>query len=830
MANPKVETAGVPLIQHARDWFDGRGWEPFPFQLEMMEEFLAGKSGLLNAPTGSGKTYGLWIPILLDWIRRHPKTYKTKEKNGLQALWITPLRALSKDIRLACEEACIEMEIPWKVAIRTGDTSSSERAKQKKNMPEGLVTTPESIHVLFSNKNHRKLFQNLQVIVIDEWHELLGTKRGVQVELAIAHLRRINPELQVWGISATIGNMEQGLEVLLGQSFDTQKQCIVRANIEKQIELVSVLPDTIERFPWSGHLGINMVDKVIPILEENQSTLIFTNTRAQCELWYQALLGANPDLAGEMAMHHGSIDASIRNWVEEALHEGQLKAVVCTSSLDLGVDFRPVDAIIQIGGPKGVSRFVQRAGRSGHRPGAVSRIYFVPTHSLELVEAAALRVAVAEHKLEDRRPIVQAFDVMVQYLMNLAVADGFKPDDAYETLISTFAFQYLSREEFEWALEFLTTGGQSLYAYEEYKKVEIEEDGTYKVNNKKIALQHRLSIGTIVGDVNMTVKFVSGGRIGTVEESFVSQLNPKDKFWFAGRLLELVRIRNLEVQVRKAKGTKGKVPRWMGSRMQLSSQMADVLKAQLQKYMERDFDSIELKKLVPLFETQETWSAIPKIDDCLVEYIHSREGYHLFVYPFEGRVVHEIMGALTAYRISQLAPLTFSIAMNDYGFELLSDQEIPIQEALENDLFSPQNFEEDLTRAINETEMVGRRFREIATVAGLLFQGFPGKNVKSKHLQASSALLFKVFREYEPDNLLLKQAYHEVIDYHIDQQRVKTALERLNGRSLILKTPQSFTPFCFPIMVDRLRERLSSEKLVDRVARMQVQLERKSGN
>jgi len=817
------------LIALAEEWYHGRNWDPFLFQQEMMEHILDGKNGLLNAPTGSGKTFALWIPILLKWIQEHPDTYKTKENNGLQALWITPLRALSKDIRQACHEACIEMELPWRVEIRTGDTSSSQKAKQKRSMPEGLVTTPESMHVLFSNKKHANLFKDLKVIVVDEWHELLGTKRGVQVELLIAHLRTINPNLQIWGISATIGNMTQALEVLLGSAYHQRPFEVVKARIKKQIEVVSVLPDTIEKFPWSGHLGLNMIEKVLPLIENSRSTLIFTNTRAQCELWYQALLAEEPDLAGSMAMHHGSISSEIRSWVEEALHNEQLKVVVCTSSLDLGVDFRPVEAIIQIGGPKGVARFVQRAGRSGHRPGAVSKIFFIPTHSLELVEAAALREAVGEDLLEERLPIMEPYDVMIQYLVNLAVADGFKPEEVFEEVKQTYAYKDLIEKDFAWMLEFITTGGESLYAYDEYKKVEIEEDGTYKVNSKKIALQHRLSIGTIVSDVNLTVKFISGGRIGTVEESFISQLKPGDTFWFAGRSLELVRIRNLEVQVKRSKNKKGKVPRWMGSRMPLSSQMATVLKQQMQDYLDMDLSAVELKKLVPLFELQERWSSIPGRDECLIEYMQSREGYHLFIYPFEGRVIHQIMSSLVAWRISQLRPLSFSIAMNDYGFELLSDTEIPIEEALEARIFSPDKMDEDLTRALNETEMASQRFREVASIAGLVFKGYPGKAMKTKHLHASTALLFKVFREYDPDNLLLKQAYTEVINYQMDINRLRESMERLNSRNVRFEKPHAFTPFCFPIMVDRLRERLSSEKLIDRVARMQVQLERRAG-
>ncbi|MEL6670639.1 MAG: ligase-associated DNA damage response DEXH box helicase [Bacteroidota bacterium] len=818
------------LIEAGLDWYAGRDWEAYPFQVEMMEAFLAGKSGLLNAPTGSGKTYALWIPVLLDFVRRHPTDYKEKKKQGLQVLWITPLRALAKDIRQAQEEACEEFELDWRVETRTGDTPSSLREKQKKQMPECLVTTPESLHVMIANGRHPDWFADVQTIIVDEWHELIGSKRGVQVELAIARLRQFNPELKIWGISATIGNMEEALEVLLGNEIPAEKQAMVRADIRKEIEVESILPTTIEKFPWSGHLGTNMVEQVLPILERSRSSLIFTNTRAQCELWYRALLEADPSLAGLMAMHHGSIDKDMRNWVEQALHQDQLKVVVCTSSLDLGVDFRPVETVFQVGGPKGVARFIQRAGRSGHRPGAVSKIYFVPTHSLELIEAAALREAVNLGVIEARVPVTEAWDVLLQYLMSRAVAGGFYPEQVYEEVQQCYAYQALTPKIFRWMLRFLTTGGKSLMAYEEYKKLVIDEEGKYVVAHKSVATQHRLSIGTIVGDMSITVKYLRGGRIGTVEETFISQLKAGDTFWFAGKSLELIRIRGMEALVKKSKSKKGKVPRWMGARIPLSSQMAELLREKMDAFTQGDYSDPEIKKLIPLFELQNRWSTVPSVGECLIESIHSNEGHHLFFYPFEGRVVHEILATLLAWRISQLTPITFSIAMNDYGFELLSDAEIPFEEAIEAGLFSTEDLESDITRSINETEMSVRKFREISRISGLIFQGFPGKTVRNKHLQASTGLLFKVFKEYDPENLLLSQAYQEVLQYQIDAERLGRALKKLQDQQICMTHPEYFTPFCFPIMVDRKRSTLSSEKLIDRVLRMQVQLERFAGD
>lgn len=810
--------------QRFQDWFDGRNWQPHAFQNEMLARYLAGYSGLLNAPTGSGKTLAMWLPILMEWIDRHPD-FEEKEQNGLQVLWITPLRALAKDAVKSMREACAELGLKWRVEMRTGDTPQSLRQRQLKKMPECLVTTPESLHILLAQKNHARHFRNIQVLVVDEWHELLGTKRGIQLELAAAHLKRLSSTFKVWGISATIGNMEEALHCLLGSDHEGEKSCIVRANMEKKIEMISVLPKEIETFPWSGHLGLLMVEQVIPLIDQSTTTLLFTNTRNQSEVWYQAILEQRPDWAGIMALHHGSLSAEVRAWVEEALHEERMKLVVCTASLDLGVDFRPVETVIQIGGPKGVARFLQRAGRSGHQPGATSRIYFVPTHSLELVEAAALRKAIGTKVVEQRTPLVLAYDTLIQYLLTLAVGDGFKPAEIYEEVKSTYCFSYLDEEAWQQALTFITTGGYSLKAYEEYKKVEVEE-GLYKVLDRKIARRHRLSMGTIVASLQLKVKLRRGSMLGTVEESFISTLEPGDTFWFSGRALELIAVRGNEVQVRRSKKTKGKIPSWNGARMPLSSQMSELLRRELHDYQHSTSHSPEIKHLRPLLEMQARRSMIPDLDHFLIERFQSREGYHVFIYPFEGRLIHEMFGALFAYRISQLQPISFSIAMNDYGLELLSDQEIPLEEALAAGLFSTENLAADLERSVNETLLAVKKFHEIAHISGLMFRGYPGQTRNSKHLHATSGLLFKVFKEHEPDHLLLRQAFAEVIDYQIDEVRLRASLERIQAQKIQIMDLERASPFSFPIMVDRLREKLSSEKLRDRVEKMQLVLKR----
>lgn len=805
-------------LKVGKDWFEKMGWKPFAFQLEAWDAYLNGKSGLVNAPTGSGKTYSLMMPIILEFLKNHPTT-KSQKASGLQAIWITPIRALSKEIEISANRLVEGLDVTFRIGVRSGDTKLTERARQKTKPPQLLITTPESLHLLLAGKNYAEFFQNLKVVVSDEWHELMGSKRGVQIELGLSRLKAIAPELKVWGISATIGNMDEAVEALLGNYYVPGRFQIVRADIKKQVEVEAVMPDSLERMPWAGHLGIHLLSKVIEIVKNSNSTLIFTNTRSFAEIWYQKMLDKAPELSGLIAMHHGSISQELRNWVEDQLHQGKLKAVVCTSSLDLGVDFRPVETVVQVGSPKGVARFLQRAGRSGHQPGAISKIYFVPTHSLELIEAAGLREAIRQNIVEDRFPYVRSFDVLMQYLITLAVSDGFRPDEIYQEIKGTFSFSSVSEEEWNWLLSFITTGGDSLQAYNEYRKV-VVDNGVYRVENRNIGMRHRLSIGTIVGDASLHIRFVSGKYLGTIEEYFISRLNPGDVFWFAGRNLELVRIKEMEVHVRKTNKKSGAVPSWQGGRMPLSSQMSEMIRYKINEVVLGKINDEELRFLGPLFDLQRERSFLPGSNDFLIEYLESSEGYHVLMYPFEGRFVHEGMAALVAYRIAQIQPITFSIAMNDYGFELLSDQPIPIEEAVETDVLGTENLSRDIQASINSIEMARRKFRDIAAISGLVFKGYPGKPVKDKHLQSSSQLFFNVFNDYEAHNLLLRQAYEEVMDFQLEEARMRKALERIARQKIIITTPDKPSPFAFPIMVDRLREKLTTEKLEDRIRKM----------
>jgi len=814
------------LLKIAHNWFQSQDWKPFPFQAATWKAFLKGKHGLLNAPTGSGKTYALWFPIVLNYIKNNPD-YQTKHKKGLKAIWITPLRALSNEIEQSVQRIIHDLELPMTVGIRTGDTSQKARAAMKKQMPDLLITTPESLMLLLASKGYARTFKDCSAIVVDEWHELLGSKRGVQIELALSRLKTITADLRIWGISATIGNLEQAKEVLLGATSEALKNSLtIRANLKKKITVRSIIPSEMETFPWRGHLGIRLLDQVIPIIKNSKTTLLFTNTRSQCEIWFQKILEKYPEFAGEIAMHHGSINKETRLWVEQAIRNESLKAVVCTSSLDLGVDFAPVETIVQIGGPKGIARFLQRAGRSGHRPGAASVIYFLPTHAIELVEASALQRAVATNTVEDRIPYLNSYDVLLQYLITLAVSDGFFPEEIFTEVQTTFCFQALNAERWQWLINFISIGAQSLQAYDEYKKVIVEEDGRFKVHSRMVAMRHRMQIGTIVGDAQLLVKYQKGRYIGMIEEWFIGKLTQGDVFTFAGRNLEFIRIKGMQVHVQNSKKRTNKVPSWMGGRLSFSSQMSQLLREELYSTSEAA-PSIEIQSLAHIFKQQQKESIVPNASQFLIETFHTPEGYHHIFYPFEGRFVHEAMGSLLGYRVSLLSPISFSLAFNDYGFELLSDQPIDIQQLLDNDLFTIQDMHPDLQKSLNATEMARRKFRDIAVISGLVFTGYPDKQVKQKHLQSSSQLFFEVFRDYEPDNLLFQQAFTETFEHQLEEGRLQQALERIDTQEIVWKVCKDPTPLSFPIITDRLRSTLSSEKLADRIKKMTAKLLRK---
>lgn len=831
--------ASAAISSPAERWFESRGWSAFSFQLEVWSAYLAGESGLIHAATGTGKTYAAWWAPLLEYIaERSTESFATEAtartaratRNAsmpLRVLWITPLRALAGDTAGALRQPVSDLDLQWSVETRTGDTSPAERSRQSRKLPTALVTTPESLSLLLSRADASDQFNDLRLVVVDEWHELMGTKRGVQTQLCLARLRAICPDLRTWGLSATIGNLEDARRALLGRSATRSR--IVQGVEPKKIVIDSLIPPVIERFPWAGHLGTQMVPQVVEAIEEGETSIVFTNTRSQTEIWYQAILARRPDWAGTIALHHGSLDRKQREWVEEGLRTAKLRCVVATSSLDLGVDFSPVDRVLQIGSPKGIARLTQRAGRSGHRPGAPSRVTCVPTHTLELIEVAAARDGLESGSIECRFPVTRPLDVLAQHVVTIAVGEGFIPSELLKEVRDTDAYADLPDDEWEWTLQFISNGGDALKGYPEYSKVEVTESGRWKVQDRAIAYRHRMSIGTIVSDAHIVVQYLRGPRLGSVEESFISRLTQGDRFVFAGTPLEFVRMRDMVAWVRRAPNSKGAIPRWMGSRLPLSGELAVALRNRLGEAERGVYRDAEMQALRPILEVQRKWSHIPGPSEFLIERVKTREGHHLFFFPFEGRLVHEGLAALFAYRMSRIRPITFSMSSNDYGFELLSPDEAPLDEAIADGLLDPSNLVDDISASLNATEMARRQFREIARVAGLVFPGFPRSGKSARQLQASSGLFFDVFQRYDSSNMLLGQAHREVLERQLERTRLGLTLQRISEATLVVTNPKKTPPLAFPMLVDRTRERLSSEKLADRIRRMQDVLERAAG-
>ncbi|MCM5570835.1 ligase-associated DNA damage response DEXH box helicase [Burkholderiaceae bacterium FT117] len=818
-----MSKAAVPIAAADR-WFAARGLKPFAFQREVWRAMRDGESGLLHATTGAGKTWSAWIGALL-----RVSGAGAPPRARLRVLWITPMRALAADTALALREPLAELGdgafAQWTVGLRTGDTATAERQRQDRSPPPALVTTPESLSLMLSRPDADAALGAVEVVVVDEWHELLGNKRGVQLQLALARLRRLNPRLLVWGLSATLGNLDEARDVLLAG----RPGRLVQGRLAKRLVVDALLPGRTGRFPWAGHLGLSMLEAVVRELDASPGTLVFCNTRAQAELWYQALLDARPDWAGAIALHHGSLDREVRDWVEAGIKRGALKAVVCTSSLDLGVDFAPVERVLQVGSAKGVARLLQRAGRSGHAPGRPSRVTLVPTNALELVEAAAARDAATAGRIESREPPEGALDVLVQHLVTVAAGPGFRPDALLAEVRDTHAYRGLTDQEWRWALDFVLRGGASLTAYPDYRRVAPDDEGVHRVADPRIARRHRMAIGTIVSDAALQVRFMTGQRLGSVEESFVGRLRRGDCFLFAGRLLELVRVHEMTAWVRRATGRRAAVPRWNGGRMPLSTEMSDAVLARLAEAGRGRFEGPEMKALRPLLELQSTVSALPDRHTLLVEALRSREGAHLFVFPFAGRQVHLGLASLLAMRLARRAPATFSIAVNDYGFELLSPAPVDWAPMRDGSLLSAEGLLDDVLDSLNSGELAMRRFREIARIAGLLFPGYPGAPKGARQLQASASLFWEVFRQHDPGNLLLDQARREVLERELEVGRLRRELERIGRCRLRWVELQRPSPFAFPLMVERMRERLSTEKLSDRVARLVAELERAAG-
>ena len=784
-------------------WFKKRGWEPFDYQLRAWAAYQQGKSGLISVPTGYGKTLAATMGPILEALDHPPK--------GLFLLYISPLKALTRDLSQSLQRVLDELDAGMTIECRTGDTSSSAKARQRKKAPPILFTTPESLSLMLSYPGANEMFRHLRAVVVDEWHEMIAGKRGVQTQLGLSKLKAFSPGLRVWGLSATLGNLNEAAQMLVGGG---QVAEVVRAELPKEITLEAVYPERLDSFPWAGHLGLRLLPQLLEKLERNQSTLIFTNTRNQCERWNEALTQTLPDFADRIAIHHSAIERAEREATEEGLRTGEIKWVVCTSSLDLGVDFQKVEQVVQIGSAKSLARLVQRAGRSHHRPGEPSRLIYVPTNSWELVELEACRKALSLGIVEPRRSMNQPMDVLVQHLVTLACGDGFD-DSLFEEVRGTWAYRNLDRASWDWALQFVRFGGATLGAYPQYQKIYLDDEERFRIRNTMMARQHRMSIGTITSYQNLSLVLSNRKKLGSIEESFISKLKRGDVFFFGGRRLEFMFVRDMKAYVRPSTRKTDVTPSWAGTQMPLSESLSIFFQSQL-----ADPPAGYYKEL---FAAQERISHRPREGELLIEQWDAKDGRYLFIYPFGGRAVHEGLAALWTYRLGHKHKGSFAFSVNDYGLQIVGNKNYPYFDLIGPDFFAQDHLEAQIDRTLNLTEMGLRQFRGIAQTAGLIFNGYPSARKSGRQVQMSSSLLFEVFRKHDPGSLLYQQAQREVLEQQLDIERLRRTLERLEKLKPVWVETKRPSPLALPIWAEFNAAKLTTETLSERMARMKLE-------
>lgn len=800
------------------NWFADNGWTPFEFQRKAWRAYHEGRSALVAVPTGSGKTYAAIGGPLVDMMTRaRPTPARTR------IIYLTPLKALARDIVHALERPIEEMKLPFHVGLRTGDTSTRERTELRKHAPDILVTTPESLALLLTGATARESFVDVFAVVIDEGHELVGSKRGSLLELTLARLRAFAPQVRISALSATLGNLELAALILTGE----EDPLVIREKGTRAVHVDVLAPARLTAAPWFGYAGLAMVAELTHALDPNETQIIFTNTRGQAEAWHRHILEHNPDWEGQVALHHGSLSREERADVEEGAKSGRYRLVVATSSLELGVDFPLVGRVYQIGSVKSLARAVQRAGRGYHRPGESSSLTVCPTSLYELLEIRALKRALNAGVFESKTPLAQPLDVFVQFLLNCAFNEGFTKQEIKDLCATTYSFREIGDAELDWALAFLVSGGRTLGAYPQFLKLR-QEGERYVFSAPHIARLHRMNIGTIVSDTEVTVKFMGGKSLGQIAETFASRLKKGDVFQFAGKDLEVMNLRETTLYVRRAsEGAEVKII-WTGQILPISAVLASHLPAAVAELAHAedidDLKSEELRRLWPAAVKQKRVSHVPRENEILAELWTSREGHHLFLYPFAGRAVHEGLGHLLAYRIAKHKANTISVSCNDHGLELMATEPFPSESEMRTILSDLERLAEDIEASLNFNELSKRAFREVARVSGLIQSSFAGRSQTQRNLQMSSSLLYDVFERYEPGHPLVRQAKNEVKAQQLQMDRLFQEIARWNRSDWIFKQLPQLSPFAFPIFAERIHSRVSTESLQQRIARFQKQV------
>ncbi|MDA9008850.1 ligase-associated DNA damage response DEXH box helicase [Alphaproteobacteria bacterium] len=777
------------LPQVFGDWFEGRGWAPHRHQKAMLKAGLKGEDCLLIAPTGGGKTLAGFLPSLVD-------LYNSPTK-GLHTLYISPLKALTVDIHRNLTLPVEEMGLDVTIETRTGDTPSHKRQRQRKKPPSILLTTPESFALLLSYTDARKIFGSLKCLIIDELHALTDNKRGDLLALGLARLNSLAPEARRVGLSATVADpayLQRWLAPFTAKGEETTKLILGKPGPKPKVSILQ----TKARMPWSGHMALHAVDEIYALIKDAKTAIVFVNTRAQAELIFRALWSINED-GLSIALHHGSLSPEQRRKVEAAMAKGLLQAVVATSSLDLGIDWGDVDLVVQVGAPKGVSRLLQRIGRSNHQFDKSSRAVLVPANRFETLECQAAIDGVKEHTLDGALERDGGMDVLAQHLIGTACSEAFDPDQIYEDIHNTATYSYLTRKDFNAILHFVSDGGYALRAYDQYKRLVIDEDGHYKIAHQRFARQYRMNVGTIVEAPTLRVKL---GRktLGEVEEYFAQMLEPGDTFIFAGQLLQFKRIREIFLECTAGGFGTPKVPAYGGGRLPLSTHLADRVRTMLQ---DPSYWRTFPKQVRDWLSAQRDVSVTPNPDSLLVESFPRADREYLVAYCFAGRNAHQTLGMLLTKRMERLGLGPLGFVATDYVIATWSLR-APNKEQLV-ELFNRDMLGDDLEDWIQDSSLLKRTFRNCTVIAGLIERRHPGEEKTRKQVTISTDLIYDVLRRHEPDHILLRATWADAAAGLTDVARLSDLLSRYD-KNLELKRLDKVSPMAVPILLEIGRE------------------------
>ena len=822
----KIDAAAAPagdnlLPEPFEHWFAGRGWAPRDHQLQLLETARGGRSALLIAPTGGGKTLAGFLPSLIELSERQSKP--AGNRNRLHTLYISPLKALAVDVARNLKQPIDEIGLGVSVETRTGDTPQSRRRRQWHDAPEILMTTPEQLALLLSHPDSENYFAGLRRVVLDELHALVSTKRGALLALGLARLFSLAPGLTSIGLSATVADPDALRAFLVPQKPGLKPVLsdLVLAQAGASAD-ISIL-DSEERIPWSGHSAKHAYPEIYDAVRANNMVLVFVNTRSQAEMIFQQLWQLNEDSL-PIALHHGSLDVGQRRKVEAAMADGRLRAVVCTSTLDLGIDWGDVDLVINVGAPKGASRLMQRIGRANHRLDEQSRALLVPANRFEVLECRAAQDAADHGQQDSPPPLSEPLDVLAQHVMGRACAAPFDPNVFYQEICTASIYAGLTREAFDRVVDFVATGGYALRRYDRYARLRLTGDGLYRLSHPRLAQQYRLNVGTIVEAPMLKVRLTRwrggrgkqaparGGRVlGEIEEWFIEQLAPGDTFLFAGHILRFEGLVETEALVTRSTADEPAIPSYQGGKFPLSTYLADRVRHMLANPDDwqrlpgqvRDWLSIQRYK-----------SVLPRPEDLLVETFPRGAKYYMVCYPFEGRLAHQTLGMLLTRRLDRAGARPLGFVASEYALAVWGLRDLGLMAQAGKlsfaDLFSEDMLGDDLEAWLAESSLMKRTFRTCATIAGLIERRFPGQEKSGRQMTVSSDLIYDVLREHEPDHILLRATWNDASSGLLDVERLGSLLKRIRGH-VLLKDLEAVSPLAVPVMLEIGREPVYGE-------------------